>query len=289
MKLDEAVELLPCPFCASKAIIADDAYGNKWCICDDCGACTSECETKNEAVSKWNHRALLAQLKAAPQPSTAHEMTAPSQEGVGQGEVASAAPQDDPTFDMQAAGAPLRAAPASVEGMLEEKIKEISRNWANRIDQIARQRHSINDYELEIRYAIKEALSLREQREGMVETTRTFDARTWAKSFNETLVKLGYQPHDEGWLLGWFANAIMCGHDHALSLREQREGIVSAAIEFESYLARVNTLERQSIVFQVPNDDTDGLALAGFCERLTRLSKAIRAAAPSAGRGEGKK
>lgn len=47
------------------------------------------------------------------------------------------------------------------------------------------------------------------------ETTRTFDARTWAKSFNETLVKLGHQPHDEGWLIGWFANAIMCGYDEA--------------------------------------------------------------------------
>jgi hypothetical protein len=46
-------------------------------------------------------------------------------------------------------------------------------------------------------------------------TARTFDATTWAKSFNETLVKLGYQPHDEGWLTGWFANAIMCGYDHA--------------------------------------------------------------------------
>ena len=63
------------------------------------------------------------------------------------------------------------------------------------------------------------------------ETTRTFDARTWAKSFNETLVKLGYQPHDEGWLIGWFANAIMCGHDHALSLREKREGMVEVPIE----------------------------------------------------------
>jgi len=67
--------------------------------------------------------------------------------------------------------------------------------------------------------------------EGTPETTRTFDTQTWAKSFNETLVKLGYQPHDEGWMIGWFANAIMCGYNHALSLREKREGMVEVPIE----------------------------------------------------------
>lgn len=49
------------------------------------------------------------------------------------------------------------------------------------------------------------------------EVKLTFDARTWAKGFNQTLVKLGYQPHDEGWLVSWFANAIMCGYDHHAS------------------------------------------------------------------------
>lgn len=53
--------------------------------------------------------------------------------------------------------------------------------------------------------------------------------------------------------------------------------VVDAAIEFESYLAKINTPERQSIVFQCPEDDADGLALIGFCERLTKLSQAIRA------------
>jgi deoxycytidylate deaminase len=43
--------------------------------------------------------------------------------------------------------------------------------------------------------------------------TQSFDAREWAKAFNRTLVQLGYQPHDEGWLIGWFANAIMRGYD----------------------------------------------------------------------------
>lgn len=57
----------------------------------------------------------------------------------------------------------------------------------------------------------------------VTETVRTFDARTWAKSFNETLVILGYQPHDEGWLIGWFANAIMMGYDEAKRPKEVTE------------------------------------------------------------------
>lgn len=51
--------------------------------------------------------------------------------------------------------------------------------------------------------------------------------------------------------------------------------IVKAAIELEQYLATVNTQQRQSIVFQVPDDDPDGLAVAGFCDRLSKLSKAL--------------
>lgn len=43
----------------------------------------------------------------------------------------------------------------------------------------------------------------------------TFDAQAWAKAFNETLTVLGHPQHDEGWLIGWFANAIMRGFDEA--------------------------------------------------------------------------
>lgn len=43
----------------------------------------------------------------------------------------------------------------------------------------------------------------------------TMDARIWADEFNRVLVSKNEQPYDPGWLIGWFANAIMCGHDHA--------------------------------------------------------------------------
>lgn len=40
------------------------------------------------------------------------------------------------------------------------------------------------------------------------------DASKWAAAFNQTAVKLGYAEMDEGWLIGWFANAIEGAHDH---------------------------------------------------------------------------
>lgn len=40
------------------------------------------------------------------------------------------------------------------------------------------------------------------------------DGAKWAKEFRETAVRLGYSDMDEGWLIGWFANAIMAGFDH---------------------------------------------------------------------------
>src|SRR5262245_20145180 len=41
------------------------------------------------------------------------------------------------------------------------------------------------------------------------------DPARWAREFNEALTKLYPWAHlcDEGWLIGWFANAMMCGED----------------------------------------------------------------------------
>ena len=34
------------------------------------------------------------------------------------------------------------------------------------------------------------------------------DAALWAAEFHKTAINLGYSDMDEGWLIGWFANAI---------------------------------------------------------------------------------
>jgi hypothetical protein len=62
---------------------------------------------------------------------------------------------------------------------------------------------------------------------------QSFDARDWAYDFRETAKSLGYCDMDEGWLLGWFANAIMRGFDEAErrhdAMREQVDGSKSTA------------------------------------------------------------
>ena len=37
----------------------------------------------------------------------------------------------------------------------------------------------------------------------------TTDASVWASEFNKAAQRLGYSPMDEGWLIGWFANAML--------------------------------------------------------------------------------
>lgn len=47
----------------------------------------------------------------------------------------------------------------------------------------------------------------------------SFDAQDWAKAFRQTAIKLGYSDMDEGWLITWFANALMRGYDQKTSER----------------------------------------------------------------------
>jgi hypothetical protein len=53
-----------------------------------------------------------------------------------------------------------------------------------------------------------------------IELINTFDGRVWAQEWcriaNEIEeAKDGRVVIDEGWMIGWFCNAMMCGYDHA--------------------------------------------------------------------------
>lgn len=41
------------------------------------------------------------------------------------------------------------------------------------------------------------------------------DGAKWAAGFRKTAISLGYSAMDEGWLIGWFCNAVMAGYDEA--------------------------------------------------------------------------
>lgn len=44
------------------------------------------------------------------------------------------------------------------------------------------------------------------------------DAAKWAAAFRQIAIKIGYSDMDEGWLIGWFANAI----EHSSDVRHWR-------------------------------------------------------------------
>lgn len=44
---------------------------------------------------------------------------------------------------------------------------------------------------------------------------RSFDARDWASEWLEVIKNYPGVPTDEGTMVGWFANALMCGFDEA--------------------------------------------------------------------------
>jgi len=46
------------------------------------------------------------------------------------------------------------------------------------------------------------------------------DASKWASEFRKKAIKLGYSDMDEGWLIGWFANAI----EHSTDIRRKKRG-----------------------------------------------------------------
>lgn len=53
------------------------------------------------------------------------------------------------------------------------------------------------------------------------------DGAKWAAEFRTTALRLGYSDMDEGWLIGWFCNAIMAGYDR--SAAQAREAALKEA------------------------------------------------------------
>ena len=62
----------------------------------------------------------------------------------------------------------------------------------------------------------------------------SFDARDWAKEFCRIATELGYakgvkaEPIDEGWMVTWFANALMRGYDERSSKQPRTSDIREA-------------------------------------------------------------
>ena len=62
--------------------------------------------------------------------------------------------------------------------------------------------------------------------------TEDMNAERWVKKFIDRIDK-GCDPRDFGVMIGWFANAIMCGHDNARweaekEIQELKEKLIKA-------------------------------------------------------------
>lgn len=55
------------------------------------------------------------------------------------------------------------------------------------------------------------------------ELLASIDCRDWAREFNKMAVKLGYSEMDEGWLIGWFSNAMCARMDYDARSRAQEQ------------------------------------------------------------------
>lgn len=92
-----------------------------------------------------------------------------------------------------------------------------------------------------------------------------FDGSVWAKEF----MKMNFKPEniDEGLMLAWFCNAIMCGYDHSERKNQQeltklRAFAKDAAKVIEFYSGEGNNgcnyrIERPYVYCTLPEDDCD--------------------------------
>lgn len=63
----------------------------------------------------------------------------------------------------------------------------------------------------------------------LIPLVECLDAKIWAEEFMKTykfLIENGQDDLDEGLMLGWFANAIMSGHDHATRRERAATGVL---------------------------------------------------------------
>jgi hypothetical protein len=90
------------------------------------------------------------------------------------------------------------------------------------------------------------------------------DAKVWAKFFIETTKDMGREVfNDEGYIVGWFANAMMAMHDHLYTkeierLREQiKHSTQEHSILVESLDAEIERLRRIIWNLLDDGDETD--------------------------------
>jgi hypothetical protein len=81
------------------------------------------------------------------------------------------------------------------------------------------------------------------------------DGREWAVEFRKTALRLGYSDMDEGWLIGWFCNAIMASADAEARKRDAASAEPRAASELPP-------LEVVALLKKLPNGAHEAIGIA---------------------------
>lgn len=102
----------------------------------------------------------------------------------------------------------------------------------------------------------------------------SFDAKDWAEAFCKIATSLGYKdadgkPVDEGWMISWFANALMRGFDEHAS----RSGHLVRALE--SVADPVEALRREA---EQAGNDLDILVARRLADDASYLKEIARKA-----------
>lgn len=107
------------------------------------------------------------------------------------------------------------------------------------------------------------------------------DPARWAREFNEVLAARGIQPLDPGWLISWFANAMMCGED---TYRWRKEAEARAAVPDSGALEKVLRLADE-LCDAVDNEADDIGGSRPSLEIVRDLAAAVDAAKAVSGCG----
>lgn len=111
----------------------------------------------------------------------------------------------------------------SVDTSLHANYDQISETQQAAI-RAAKEMHPVLSALLSSREAL---MDKKEESDGELLQRLGTDASKWAAEFRATALRLGYSDMDEGWLLGWFANAI----EHARSAaREALAGAIKSSV-----------------------------------------------------------
>ena len=102
------------------------------------------------------------------------------------------------------------------------------------------------------------------------------DGQLWAKEFRATAQRLGYGDMDEGWLIGWFCNAIMAGYDR----RGQEQPVPQAQDALPEHCALCNQLTNNGVPHCIQRSEARALrdaleASRRECERLQEHNAAL--------------